>query len=318
MDVANNTPPLLAAVEGGGTKFVCAVGRSPTHVLDRITIPTTDPATTLRGCVEFFLRMADQHGRIMALGIACFGPLQLRKDAPDHGCLQRTPKPGWSGANVVAPLREALQAAVTLDTDVGAAALAEWRLGAGRGLGSLAYVTVGTGIGGAVVPALQAQQRLMHAEMGHLLPRRHPLDTGFAGVCPFHGDCLEGLASGPAVRARWGCDLSALPADHAGRSIIAFYLGQLVASLALVQSVQRIVFGGGVMSDNSLLPLVRQAATGVLGGYLQPLREAATMDDYVTSTMLGQESAITGGLLMAQDWLTDSIRPAPAGRTQGA
>ncbi len=314
MDHANNALPLLAAVEGGGTKFVCAVGRGPTQVLDRITIPTTNPATTLAACVQFFQDMAQQHGRIMALGIACFGPIQLCRDAPDHGCLQGTPKPGWSGANVVAPLRAALQVAVTLDTDVGAAALAEWRLGAGRDLGSLAYVTVGTGIGGAVVPALHAQQRLMHAEMGHLLPRRHPLDSGFAGICPFHGDCLEGLASGPAVQARWGCDLSALPADHPGRLVIAFYLGQLVANLALLQSVQRIVFGGGVMGDGSLLPLVRVAATGILGGYLQPLRAPGQIDDYVARTALGQDPAIIGGLLMAQDSLTHSIHHAPAGR----
>jgi fructokinase len=303
VDELHHAPPLLAAVEGGGTKFVCAVAREPARILERTTIPTSDPATTLAACAQFFLRMAQQHGHIGALGMACFGPLQLGPDAADRGCLQRTPKPGWSGANVMAPLREALCAPVLLETDVGAAALGEWRMGAGRGRGSLAYVTVGTGIGGAVVPGLAAGQRLMHAEMGHLPVRRDPRDTAFAGVCPFHGDCLEGLASGPAVHARWGSDLSALPANHPGRSIIAFYLAQLVVNLALVQSVQRIVFGGGVIGDGSLLGQVRDGASTLLGGYLQPLREAGQMNDYIVRAALGQDSAITGGLLMAQESL---------------
>ncbi len=304
MHDAGNPSPLLAAIEGGGTKFVCAVARDPMQILDRVSIPTTDPAGTLAACVRFFLDMARQHGRIGALGMGCFGPLQLRPDAPGYGCLQRTPKPGWSGADVIAPLHAALNVPVLLDTDVGVAALAEWRVGAGRGLGSLAYVTVGTGIGGAAVPALGAQQRLMHAEMGHLPVRRDPRDAAFAGVCPFHGDCLEGLASGPAIRARWNCDLSALPAGHHGRSIIAFYLAQLVANLALLQSVQRVVFGGGVMGDGSLLGLVREAASTMLAGYLEPLQDAAQMDAYVAATALGQHSAITGGLLMARDSLS--------------
>lgn len=303
MDDANNAAPLLAAVEGGGTKFVCAVGRHPLQPLERITVPTTDPHTTLAACAQFFQRMAEQHGPIHALGMACFGPLQLRPDAADHGCLQRTPKPGWSGANVIAPLQDALGIPVALDTDVAVAALAEWQLGAGRGLGSLAYVTVGTGIGGAVAPSLSAAQRLMHAEMGHLPVRRDPRDTGFAGVCPFHGDCLEGLASGPAIRARWNCELSPLPADHPGRSIIAFYLAQLVASLALLHSVQRVVIGGGVMGDGALLRPVREAASAMLAGYLQPLRSESRMNEYVVGTSLGPDSAITGGLLMAQESL---------------
>lgn len=303
MDDANNAAPLLAAVEGGGTKFVCAVGRHPLQILDRITLATTDPDTTLAACAQYFQRMAEQHGPIHALGMACFGPLQLRPDAADHGCLQRTPKPGWSGTNVIAPLQDALRVPVLLDTDVAVAALAEWRLGAGRGLGSLAYVTVGTGIGGAVVPALGAAQRLMHAEMGHLPVRRDPRDAGFAGVCPFHGDCLEGLASGPAIRARWNCELSALPADHPGWSIIAFYLAQLVTSLALLHSVQRVVLGGGVIGDGALLGPVRKAASVMLAGYLEPLRTEGQMNAYVVGTSLGQDSAITGGLLMARESL---------------
>ncbi len=299
--ITGEIKPLVGAVEGGGTKFVCAVGHSPARILDRTVIPTTDAASTLLACRQFFQQMERRHGRIAALGLACFGPLQLRKNAPDYGCLQATPKPGWSGANIVAPFRQALNVPVTLDTDVGAAATAEWRLGAGQGLGSLAYVTVGTGIGGAVVPAPGADQRLMHAEMGHIPVRRNPLDGSFTGVCPFHGDCLEGLASGPAIRARWGCDLSSLPAEHPGRQIIAGYLGQLACSIALLHGAERIVFGGGVMSDGTLLPLVRRAAHELLHDYLQPLQDFESMNAYLASAALGSDAAIAGAILQAQE-----------------
>lgn len=295
--------PLVGAIEGGGTKFRCAVGHSPTQILDRALIPTADATATLHACVQFFDRMSRQHGPIAAVGVACFGPLQLATDAPDYGCMQSTPKPGWSNAPIVAPLWDALNVPILFDTDVGAAATGEWRLGAGRGLGSLAYVTVGTGIGGAVVPAFHSGQRLLHAEMGHLLVRRDPLDVDFAGVCPFHGDCLEGLACGPAIRARWGCDIASLPQDHPGRSIIAGYLGQLASSIALLHAAQRIVFGGGVMADGSLLPRVRRATHEQLNGYLQPLRTPDQVADYLTPASLGDGSAIAGALLQALDSL---------------
>lgn len=297
---------LVGAIEGGGTKFVCAVGISPLQILDQVVIPTTDPAATLAACVHFFREMTHRHGRIAALGLASFGPLQLRTDAPDFGHLQSTPKPGWSNADIVSPLEEALDVQVVLDTDVGAAAAAEWRFGCGRGLASLAYVTVGTGIGGAVVPTASAAHRTMHPEMGHLPVRRDPRDD-FPGLCPFHGDCLEGMASGPAIRARWGCELSSLPAEHPGKPIIAGYLGQLAASIALLHATDRIAFGGGVMSDSMLLPLVRRAAHEYLRGYLQPLRDLEQMEAYLARPALGDTSAITGALLQAQDSLSKEL-----------
>src|SRR5690606_35195350 len=163
-----------------------------------------------------------RHGSIAALGFGCFGPLQLRLDAPDYGCLLPTPKPGWAGIDVLAPFRDAMAVPIVRDTDVGAAAFGEVPAGAGQGQEARANVTVGTCVGGAVAPA-PAAKRMMHAEMGHLAVRRDPGDTSFAGVCPFHGDCLEGLASGPAIHARWGCDLAALPSPHPGRALIAGY-----------------------------------------------------------------------------------------------
>jgi fructokinase len=232
------------------------------------------------------------------LGIACFGPLQLRPDAADYGSLLATPKPGWSGARVLAPLQDALDIPVAIDTDVGSAARGELQVGAGRGLHSLAYVTVGTGIGGAVAPA-PAETRLLHAEMGHLLVRRDERDSGFPGVCPFHGDCLEGLASGPAVRARWGCDFSALDLAHPGRVIIAGYIAQLVAAIALLHAPECIALGGGVMSDGTLLPMVRDQTLAVLGGYLPFLNDPAQARAVIRAPELGADSAISGALLMA-------------------
>ena len=294
-------PALLGAVEGGGTRFVCAVGTSPSDILDSTDIRTTDPATTMAECIAFFRLAQAAHGPLAALGVGCFGPLGLQPGAPEYGHVLATPKRGWSGAAIVDTFANGLGVPVAVDTDVGAAALGEWRLGAGRGMGSLAYVTVGTGIGGAAVPVDPGFGRLMHAEMGHLPVRRDPRDQHFAGVCPFHGDCVEGLASGPAVVARWGCKLEELPAGHEGRALIAGYLGQLAASIALMLSVQRIVLGGGVMTDAAMLPLVRTAAHACLKGYLPALKTRESLDQYVLGPALGTCSAITGGLVMAQE-----------------
>jgi fructokinase len=294
-----NEPLLFGGIEGGGTKFICAVGRAGGALLDEASIPTTDSVTTLAACLRFFEAARARHGAIAALGVACFGPLQLDPRARDFGCLMATPKAGWSGAPVVAPLHSALGVPVALDTDVAAAALAEWQLGAGRGLGSLAYVTVGTGIGGAIVPK-SAGVSLMHAEMGHVPLRRDARDATFAGICPFHADCAEGLASGPAIRARWGVDLDQLPAEHPGRDIIAGYLGQLAATIALVASPRRIVMGGGVMADATMLSRVRKAMSQYLQGYLPPVREASAIDAYLAAPGLGTRSGINGALLLAQ------------------
>ena len=292
---------LYGGIEGGGTKFVCAVAQSADRIIDRITIPTTDASTTLGECVRFFISAQKQYGPIAAFGFGCFGPIQLRLNAASFGQMMQTPKRGWSGVNVLDPLRNTFNVPIALDTDVGAAAMAEWRLGAGRGSGSLAYVTVGTGIGGAVAPSDPVVSRMMHAEMGHLPARRNGRDHNFSGNCPFHGDCLEGLASGPAIRARWGCQLEELPADHYAWVVIADYLGQLAASIALMHSVERIVFGGGVMSNGILLPHVREAMLHFLNGYLPPLNDSELAAKYVCEPALGDRAGVIGALLLAAD-----------------
>ena len=244
--------------------------------------------------------MTQQHGRIAALGLACFGPLQLRRNAPDFGCLQSTPKPGWSNADVVSPLEDALDLPVVLDTDVGAAADAEWRLGRGRGL---AFTGVchrwhrhwrRSGAGEQRRPATDACRRWVICRCAGIhatnfagcvpFPRRLP---GRAGLRPRHPRAL-GLRS---------VHVAAL--DHPGRSIIAGYLGQLASSIALLHAVDRIVFGGGVMADGSLLPLVRRAAHEYLNGYLQPLRDLEQVETWLASPALGDDAAIAGAMLQA-------------------
>ena len=218
-------PALLGGIEGGGTKFICAIGRSPLEIIDSRSIATTDALPPCRVRAIFHGRSDIGTVRSGRSGSACFGPIELRRNRRDFGRLLPTPKAGWSGVDVLEPLRSAFKVPIALDIDVGAAALAELRLGAGRGCGSLAYVTVGTGIGGAVAPSRlvgAADARRDGAYPGAAGSAR----CNFAGCCPFHGDCLEGLASGPAIRARWGCNLDSLPEDHEAPFIIAGYLGQ--------------------------------------------------------------------------------------------
>lgn len=290
---------LLGAIEGGGTKFVCAVGASASEIYDSTVFPTTDPPSTLAACLDFFDAAEKKFGHIDAFGWGCFGPLDLRLGSATYGHMLATPKPMWSRADLLGPLQSRFNVPCAIDTDVNSAALAEWRLGAGQGLGSMVYVTVGTGIGAGVAPYQKNARRLMHAEMGHIIVRRDPRDS-FAGSCPFHGDCLEGLASGPAIRQRWGRELGDLPRNHEAWDIVGGYLGQLAAAIALMLSVERIVFGGGVLANGLLLPHIRQAAYMSLNNYLEPLRQRESFDDYIVAPTMATRAGIVGAMLLAE------------------
>ncbi len=294
------TKPLYGAVEAGGTKFLCAAGYGPTELPEeaREVIATEAPQPTLAAVVRFFEAMARKYGPFAGLGIAAFGPIDVDIQSPTWGRILATPKQGWSDVSLVAPLGR-FGCPIAIDTDVSAAALAEARLGAGAGLGSLAYVTVGTGIGGGVVMADRTIKGLLHPEMGHIRVQRDPRDAGFAGVCPFHGDCLEGLASGPAVMARWHMRAQDLPERHPGREILGGYLGQLAATIALMISCERMVFGGGVVTGGRLLPYIRRSAAQWLGGYLPIEARAGGFDRYIVAPGLGDLAGITGALLLA-------------------
>jgi fructokinase len=281
---------LLGGIEAGGTKFVLALGTSPTDIIARQEIPTLDPASTLANASQWF----EEVGRPAAIGIGSFGPVELDRSSPRWGHITNTPKPGWADCDIVGHFAAHFGVPIGFDTDVTAAALAEYTLGAGRGAGSLAYVTVGTGIGGGLMIDGSPVHGAAHPEMGHIFPRLHPQDRAFGGVCPHHGDCLEGLAGGPAIKARWGVPLSQLPTDHEAHAIIADYLAQLAQALIAISAVEIIVFGGGVMKTEGLLDRVKQRVPDLCGGYFPGEAKRA-----IHAPALGDNAGLTGALLLA-------------------
>ena len=281
---------MLGGIEAGGTKFVLAVGPSPDRITARHTIPTRDPATTLAEAAEW---LAGQ-GAITALGIGSFGPVELDRTSPRCGFITNTPKQGWADCDVAGYLAGTLGVPVGFDTDVNAAAMAEYAASDAEGA-SLAYLTIGTGIGGGLVVEGKPVHGIAHPEMGHIYPRRHPDDIAFAGICPQHGDCLEGLASGPAIIARWGVSLSQLPADHPGHAIIADYIAQACHSLFATIAVGEVVIGGGVANTPGLIERVAERARKLDGGYFP-----GGTRHRIIRPRLGSDAGITGALMLAE------------------
>src|SRR6478609_7414619 len=288
---------LYGAIEAGGTKFVCAVGTGPDDLRAERRIPTTSPRETLEQCLAFF----ESQPKIDALGVGCFGPLELRRDARYYGHVTATPKPGWSHADIVGPLARGLGVPVAFDTDVNAAVLGEARWGAARNLDTAIYITIGTGIGGGALIGGQLAHGLVHPEMGDLLVPREQDDLAFEGTCPFHGGrCWEGLAAGPALERRYGQRAETLPVDHPAWDLEARYIASALTSLVLVLSPQRVILGGGVMQVGALFPLIREHLTRSLAGYVQAPALLEGIDQYVVPPHLGAHSGIAGALALAE------------------
>ncbi|MBL8136236.1 MAG: ROK family protein [Acidobacteria bacterium] len=297
--MSSASPVLLGGVEAGGTKFVCVVGTGIDGLRTECRIPTTTPAETLGEVVRFFADASRVHGPLGAIGVGSFGPVDLHASSPTFGCITATPKPGWSGADLVGTFGRELGVPVGFDTDVNAAALGEWRHGAARGLDSFVYLTVGTGIGGGGLAAGRLLHGLVHPEMGHLrVPHDHAADP-FPGVCPFHGDCLEGLASGPAMAARWGTAAETLDAGHPAWALEARYLALALQNIVCTLSPERVVIGGGVMAQPALLPRVRRELATLLNGYVQAPEVLHHMDEYVVAPVLGDRAGVAGALVLA-------------------
>lgn len=290
---------MYAGVEIGGTKTMVAFGRSPQDLTDPIRIETRGPSETLADVARIVEAHAEAKG-LDGIGIASFGPVRLDRDAEDYGRILKTPKAGWTGADLLAPLRK-FGVPVGLATDVGGAALAEGKWGACAGLKHYLYVTVGTGVGVGVVADGQLVHGVLHPEVGHLLVRRAQGDDTFAGVCPFHGDCLEGLVSGPAIAARLGRPGETVPVDHPVWDLVADYLAQMAATLTLVLAPQRIVFGGGVGGQDELLGRVRTRLRAQLGGYLPHLDDEGVLGGYLAGPALGARSGVLGGVILARN-----------------
>jgi fructokinase len=287
---------MFGAIEAGGTKFVCAVGTGPDD-LESVRIPTTTPSATLDAAIEFF--RARRSG-LSAVGIASFGPVDLNPESWTYGYITSTPKAGWRNCDIAGAVRKSLDLPVGFDTDVNGAALGEARWGAAQGLSDFVYLTVGTGIGGGAITHGRVLHGLVHPEMGHIrVPHDRNRDP-FDGCCPFHGDCLEGLASGPAIQARWGISAREMPATHPGVLLEANYLALGLATWVCTLSPQRIVLGGGVMRQPHLFPLVRQKLLELLNHYVQASEITECIDRFVVPAALGGRAGVLGGLVLAE------------------
>ena len=297
------TLPLYGAIEGGGTKFNCAVGSGPDDIRAEIRIATTTPEETLNQVVEFFKQQEDAHGKLSAIGFACFGPLDPNPASLTFGHILPTPKPGWTNADVVGILRKHFNIPIAFDTDVNGAALGEWRWGAARGLQTFIYLTVGTGVGGGAYVEGKLLHGLIHPEMGHILLDHDRKKDGFEGACPFHGDCFEGLASGVAIEKRWGQRGGTLPADHPAWELEADYIAQALMTYSMTLSPQRIIIGGGVGSLGHLLPKVQIKTRNLINGYIQSPVILDHIESYIVNPGLGGRSGVLGAMALAEQSL---------------
>lgn len=283
---------IIGAIEAGGTKFVCGIGNADGDIVDRVSFPTAQPQETLRRVVDYF---TDKN--VQAIGIGSFGPIGLSPGSDAYGFVTTTPKPGWSGFDFLGTLRRAFDVPCGWDTDVNAAAYGEAMWGAAQGLNDCAYYTIGTGVGVGVYAGGRLLHGLLHPEGGHIPVRRHPNDR-FAGRCPYHGDCLEGMASGPAIEERWGAKGHELPQDHPAWEIEAHYIAESIATTVLLLSPRKIILGGGVMQQEQLLPLIRQHVAKLLNGYVAAPELAEGLDDYIVAPGLGTQSGLKGALAL--------------------
>ena len=285
-------------IEGGGTKFNCMIARSPEDILSETRIPTTNPDQTISSVISFI----DQESRnveLRGIGIGTFGPVDLQKKSPTYGYITATPKPGWSNTDLVGPLKTRFNVPIGFDTDVNAATLGEHLWGAGQGIDNLIYLTIGTGIGGGALVNGQLLHGLLHPEMGHITLRHDLEKDPFPGNCPFHKDCFEGLANGPAMEKRWGQRAETLPEDHPAWDLEAEYIALGVASLSLTLSPELVILGGGVMEHPGLLQNVRVKYLDILNGYLQSERVLKNVDQYLIAPGLGSNAGKLGAVALA-------------------
>lgn len=288
--------PIFGGVEAGGTKFVCAVGTADGEILLEERFPTTNPEETLGRTASFFKHSGQP---LAGVGIGTFGPTDPDPDSPTYGFITSTPKPGWANVDFRGRLAQELQVPVAFDTDVNAAALGEATWGAAQGLHTFIYVTIGTGIGGGALVQGSLLHGMIHPEMGHIfLPHDEKLDP-FPGICPFHRDCFEGLASGPAMKQRWGKPAETLPPDHPAWELEAGYIASALVSYICILSPQRIILGGGVMEQKALFPLIRSKVLEMLNGYIASPAILESIETYIVPPGLGKRAGVSGAIALA-------------------
>ncbi|MEW5568487.1 ROK family protein [Rossellomorea marisflavi] len=288
---------MLGAIEAGGTKFVCAVGDEQGTIIDRVQIPTTLPEETIPKVIEFFSKHP-----VKAIGIGSFGPIDVNRESASYGNVTSTPKVGWKDYPFVQAIKDAIPVPVGFNTDVNAAALGEATFGAAKGLDSCLYITVGTGIGAGAVVQGNLLQGLSHPEMGHILIRRHE-DDPYEGKCPYHKDCLEGLAAGPAIEARWGVKGDQLVDKGEVWEMEGYYIAQALMQYIVIISPKKIILGGGVMKQEQIFPIIYKHLEKMINGYV----DLPPLEEYIVSPGLGDNAGITGSLMLAHDAYEDEI-----------
>lgn len=293
--MSNEAGAYFGGIEAGGTKFICAVGTADGQLIAETSLPTTTPSETMRNVADFFRGTGKA---LAAVGIGSFGPVQLNPASPYFGSITSTPKQGWQDFDILGAVRKAFGVPAFIDTDVNAAALGESRWGVAQGLKTFLYVTVGTGIGGGAMINGELLHGLLHPEMGHIrVPHDRKYDP-FHGACPYHGDCLEGLASGPAVEERWGVPPSQLTQGHEAWTLQAEYIALACVNWICTLSPQRIVLGGGMMQPH-VFPLVRERVAAFMNGYLDAPELVAQIDNYIVPPGLGGRAGVLGALALA-------------------
>lgn len=283
---------MLGAIEAGGTKFVLAVGNKDGEIFEKISIPTENPEETIQNVTNFF-----KDKNITSLGVACFGPLELNKDKEKFGYITSSPKLKWANYNILGALEDKLKIPVVLNTDVSGAALGEVTYGDYQNEKTLLYLTIGTGIGGGYVIDGKIHNGMLHPEMGHVLVTKNPKDL-YEGRCPYHKNCLEGLASGPANEERTGLKGKDIPKDDPSFDFITEYIAEALMNYILVLSPTQIILGGGVMSREYILPKIRKYLKIKMNDYIKT-DQMENLDEYIKTPSLGTESGIKGALALA-------------------
>lgn len=287
---------MIGAIEAGGTKFICGLSEDGVTVVDRVSIQTREPAETLKDVFSFFDRY-----ELDGLGIGSFGPIGVNKASDDYGYILSTPKKGWTHFDLLGTCQKHFDCPIAFTTDVNVAAYGEYRLGAGRGTQNCVYLTIGTGIGGGIISNGKIFQGITHPEIGHIHVKRHPNDN-YSGFCPYHGDCLEGLAAGPSLQGRTAIKGELLKPDDPVWDLQAYYIGQALMTYTLILAPERIILGGGVMNQDFLVDKIRTEFVKQTAGYVN----YPSVDDYIVKWGLPNQSGLLGGLLLAKDLVEDS------------
>lgn len=288
---------MYGAIEAGGTKFVCAVSDEKFNIVKRVSFPTVYPLETLKSVYDFF----DSYGDLKSIGIGSFGPIDINIKSPNYGYVTSTPKVDWRDFNFLGEMKAHYNMPIGWTTDVNAACLGEYELGSAIEDSSCIYLTIGTGIGGGAIFNGEFIEGFGHPEMGHILVKRHP-DDDFSGWCPYHGDCLEGLAAGPSIEKRYGIKAQELEPGHRVWNFIAYYIAQGLVDYTLVLRPEKLILGGGVMKQTHILELIKREFITLLADYVK----IPPIDEYIVTPSLGDNAGVIGGLILAKKkWEAD-------------